>query len=99
MVRILLQKPNIPMLTDSISNKGPFINYVVLLGVEEVAPKTICKTLLNRKDDKGEGVKNYQFWDDIVYVRLLSESWHVLCDELCSYFKSANSAFPNYALS
>ena len=57
-----------------VSLKDNFINY----------------TLLNKKVNKGEGVKNHRFWDDIVYGWPLmcrgAAEWHSLWPPQCSRF-------------
>ena len=50
-------------------NKGPSINYVVSRGR---GVKNYQFYLVKRRLRGGEGVKNRQFWDDIVYWRPLS---------------------------
>ena len=54
-------------------HKGPFINYVVLVG-EAGSPKDnlLHRPYLTKKTTRGEGVKNRPFWDDIVYGRPLN---------------------------
>ena len=52
-----------------IYNWGPSINYVVLGG----GVKNCQFYLVKRRLRRGEGVRNWRFWDDIVYGRPLGE--------------------------
>ena len=51
--------------------KGPSINYVVSVGGEGCQKLPILHSKQTTK--RGEGVKNRQFWDDIVYGRPLTQ--------------------------